>query len=103
MPWKLSLIKHYNNLSRYLLLLFKNELLVEHVAQDIFIYLWENRSEIEINVSLESYIYTAGRYKALNQLRNAKLQEAVKREKGLLRNTMKLLQTWPMKRKSWKN
>ncbi|MHC1775383.1 MAG: RNA polymerase sigma-70 factor [Lentimicrobium sp.] len=70
--------KHYNNLSRYLLLLFKNELLVEHIAQDIFIYLWENRSDIEINVSLESYIYTAGRYKALNQLRNAKLQEAVR-------------------------
>jgi RNA polymerase sigma-70 factor (family 1) len=70
--------KHYNNLSRYLLLLFKNELLVEHVAQDIFIYLWENRSDIEIHVSLESYIYSAGRYKALNQLRNARLQEAVR-------------------------
>ncbi len=70
--------KHYSNLSRYLQLLFKNELLVEHIAQDIFIYLWENRENIQIRSSLEAYIYTAGRYKALNQLRNAKLQESIR-------------------------
>ncbi|MCB9014971.1 MAG: RNA polymerase sigma-70 factor [Lentimicrobiaceae bacterium] len=70
--------KHYNNLSKYLQILFKNELLVEHIAQDIFIYLWENREQLQIRDSLESYIYTAGRYRALNQLRNAKLQEAVR-------------------------
>jgi RNA polymerase sigma-70 factor, ECF subfamily len=63
--------QHYGNLCRYLLLLFKNQLLVEHIAQDIFVYLWENRQSIEIKSSLESYLYSAGRYKALNQVRNA--------------------------------
>ncbi|MDY0102932.1 MAG: RNA polymerase sigma-70 factor [Lentimicrobium sp.] len=70
--------KHYSNLTRYLQLLFKNELLVEHIAQDIFIYLWENRENLQIKSSLEAYIYTAGRYKALNQLRNNKLQESIR-------------------------
>jgi len=63
--------QHYGNLCRYLLLLFKNQLLVEHIAQDIFVYLWENRQSIEIKSSLEAYLYSAGRYKALNQVRNA--------------------------------
>ncbi|HEX3007910.1 MAG TPA: RNA polymerase sigma-70 factor, partial [Bacteroidales bacterium] len=62
---------HYSNLCRYLLLLFKNQLLVENIAEDIFVYLWENRETIEIKTSLEAYLYSAGRYKALNQIRNA--------------------------------
>lgn len=68
---------HYSNLSKYLLLLFKNELLVENIAQDIFIYLWENRETLEIKTSLESYLYSAGRYKALNQIRNNHLHDAI--------------------------
>ena len=70
--------KHYSNLCLYLLLLFKNELLVEHIAQDIFIYIWEKRETLEIKTSLESYLYTAGRYKALNQLRDAKRRELIR-------------------------
>jgi len=68
---------HYSNLSRYLLLLFKNELLVDHIAQDIFIYIWENRESIEIKTSLESYLFSAGRYKALNQVRNNQLHDNI--------------------------
>jgi RNA polymerase sigma-70 factor (ECF subfamily) len=70
--------KHYSNLSRYLLLLFKNEILVDHIAQDIFVHLWENRETLEIKTSLESYIYTAGRFKALNQVRDAKIQNDIR-------------------------
>ncbi|MBN2611736.1 MAG: RNA polymerase sigma-70 factor [Bacteroidales bacterium] len=76
--------KYYGNLCRYLMVLFKNQLLVEHISQDIFIYLWENRKNLEINSSLESYLYTAGKYKALNQLRNLKRQEKIKERLGHL-------------------
>lgn len=72
--------KHYSSLCKYLFLLFKNQVVVEHIAQDIFIYLWENRSTIEINTSLEAYLYSAGRYKALNQIRNAKRHEKINGE-----------------------
>lgn len=44
--------RYYGDLCRYLLLIFKNQLLVEHVAHYIFIYLWENRNRLEINTSL---------------------------------------------------
>lgn len=67
--------RHYSNLYKYLLLIFKSQLLVDHIAQDIFIYLWENRKSIEIKTSLESYLYSAGRYQAINQLRNKKRHE----------------------------
>lgn len=69
--------KHYDNLCKYLLLLFKNQLLTENIAQDVFVYLWEKRETIEIQSSLESYLYTAGRYKALNQVRNSKKRESI--------------------------
>ena len=76
---------HYSNLCRYLLLLFKNQLQVENIAQDIFIYLWEKRETLEINTSLESYIYSAGRYKALNQIRNNKRQQVINEHLGIER------------------
>ena len=69
--------RHYSNLCKYLLLIFKSQLLVDHVAQDIFIHLWENRKKIEIKTSLESYLYSAGRYKAVNEFRNAKRHEKI--------------------------
>lgn len=69
--------RYYEDLCKYLLMLFRNEIVVEHIAQDIFIYLWENRRTIEIKSSLKSYLYSAGRYKALNQLRNKSKQEEI--------------------------
>src|ERR1035437_8982550 len=72
--------KNYADLCRYLLLLFKNQMLVEHIAQDIFVYIWENRKTIEIRKSIRAYLYTAGRYKALNEIRNIKRREIIKSE-----------------------
>jgi RNA polymerase sigma-70 factor, ECF subfamily len=72
--------RHYSDLCRYLVLLFKNQLLVENIAQDIFVYIWENRTTIEINKSIQSYLYTAGRYKALNEIRNTRRREVIRTE-----------------------
>lgn len=69
--------EHYANLCRYLLLLFKNQLLVEQIANDIFLYLWEHRKTLEIRISLETYLFTAGRYKALNKIRDTKRQQEI--------------------------
>lgn len=64
--------KYYTSLCRYLTLIFKNQIIVEHIVQDLFLYIWENRKKIEINTSLSSYLYTAARYKALNKIRDNK-------------------------------
>jgi RNA polymerase sigma-70 factor (ECF subfamily) len=69
--------RYYANLCKYLSLLFKNKVVVEHIAQDIFVYLWENRESLVIRESLETYIYTAGRFKAINQIRNKKNQDSI--------------------------
>ncbi len=77
--------RHYSDLCKYLVLIFKNELLVEHIAQDIFVYIWENRETISITKSIKSYLYAAGRYKALNEIRNAKRRDEIKTEIGYSR------------------
>jgi RNA polymerase sigma-70 factor, ECF subfamily len=69
--------RYFGDLNRYLCLLFKNEVMAENIAQDIFVYIWEQRHKLEIHSSLEAYLYTAGRYRALNQLRNEKLHKHV--------------------------
>ena len=69
--------RYYHPLKGYLFLLFKNESLAENIAQDIFVYLWENRSQIEIRTSVEAYLYSAGRYRGLNHLRNNKIHEII--------------------------
>jgi RNA polymerase sigma-70 factor (ECF subfamily) len=69
--------RYYSNLCRYLSLIFKNQIIAEHIVQDIFVYLWENRHNLEITSSLESYLHSAGRYKALNHIRNLKRREEI--------------------------
>lgn len=69
--------RYYTNLCRYLSLLFKNQIVAEHIVQDIFVYLWENRRTIEIVSSLESYLHSAGKYKALNHIRNIKRRDEI--------------------------
>ena len=74
---KILFNNYYSPLKSYLFLLFKNEVLAENIAQDIFVYLWENRHQIEIRTSFEAYLYTAGRYRGLNQIRDNKIHSAV--------------------------
>jgi RNA polymerase sigma-70 factor (family 1) len=69
--------QHYTNLCRYLSLLFKNQVPVEQIADDIFIYIWEHRESLEIKTSLESYLYAAGKYKALNKIRDTRRREEI--------------------------
>lgn len=46
------------------------------VVQDVFVWLWEHRKQLEINV-LKSYILTAVKFKMLNVIRQGKMKEAV--------------------------
>lgn len=75
--------RHYANLCRYLLVLFRNPVMAEQIANDVFIYLWENRQSIEIKSSLESYLFAAGRYKTLNKIRDSKRQKEISHQLSL--------------------
>ncbi len=58
-------------LSRFAYTITDSYDMAEDVADDIFIWLWENRLEIRIQGSVKSYLYRAARNRALNSKRNS--------------------------------
>jgi len=73
----LELLFHrfYNDLCRYLIIFLKDENVAKNIVQDLFMYLWESRENINFNKSLESYLYQACRFNALIYLRNENRHE----------------------------
>lgn len=47
----------------------KDEKICEEIVQDIFIGIWKNRKNLEIKVSLESYLFSSVRYQVFSQIR----------------------------------
>jgi RNA polymerase sigma-70 factor (ECF subfamily) len=45
---------------------------VEELALDLFMHIWENRQTLQIQVSLKSYLFQAARNRCLNELRKQK-------------------------------
>ncbi|WP_461531948.1 RNA polymerase sigma factor [Sinomicrobium sp.] len=62
--WKPLFISSYN--------LLKDKEICEEIIQDVFIDLWNNRRELEIRVSLKSYLYACVRYKVFAEFRKNK-------------------------------
>ncbi|MEO9571552.1 MAG: RNA polymerase sigma-70 factor [Polaribacter sp.] len=63
--WKLLYISAYN--------LLKDKEVCEEIIQDIFIDVWNKRIDIEIKVSLKSYLYACVRYKVFAEFRKNKV------------------------------
>ncbi|MBN8854867.1 MAG: hypothetical protein BGO55_19800 [Sphingobacteriales bacterium 50-39] len=40
------------------------------IIQDLFVYLWDERQNININISLRSYLFTAVRYRIIDHIRH---------------------------------
>lgn len=60
---------YYPQLLRYGMSIVRNETVAEEIAQEIFMYLWEKRKEIELKSALKSYLLTSVRYKAINYIK----------------------------------
>lgn len=65
MYWKVLYISSYN--------LLKNKEVCEEIIQDVFIDLWNKKKELEIKVSLKSYLYACVRYKVFAEFRKNKI------------------------------
>lgn len=76
---------NYAKLCKYLLMLFKNQSIIDNIAQDVFLYIWENREDIIIKTSIQAYLFSAGRYKAINHIRNIKSHSEI--EKNIYKQT----------------
>lgn len=62
--------KYYAALCDYVLIYMDTKSEAEDVVQDIFVYLWKNRTSIHLQESIKSYLYAMVRNRALNLLKH---------------------------------
>lgn len=74
--------KHYQALCNYACGILKDMDDAEEMVQGMFLKLWEQREEIEITVSLKSYLYRAVHNTCLNRLKHLKVQEVYRQHVG---------------------
>ena len=72
-----SVFKHlfetyFTPLCRFVHVYISEKAIVEELVLDIFVYIWENRDKIQIQISLKAYLFQAARNRALNALRQEK-------------------------------
>ena len=75
----------YKRLVGYAYQFIKDKDQCEELVQDAFYHIWAKRAEIEINSSVQAYLFSAVRNKALNEIAHQKVvqlhrQEAVEDE-----------------------
>ncbi len=75
---------HFENICRFLNFYSRDEYLIQEVVQDVFVKLWEDRDNLEIQY-IKTYLYNAARNKILNEIRdhsnrNMLLEQWAKRE-----------------------
>lgn len=62
----------FTPLCRFMHLYISEKTVVEELALDLFMHIWENRQTLQIQVSLKSYLFQAARNRCLNELRKQK-------------------------------
>ena len=61
---------YYTDLTRFALRHVVDSMVAEEIVQDIFIYLWEKRSSLNIETSIEAYLYRSVKNKCINYLKS---------------------------------
>ncbi len=67
--------KYYQSLCNYANSILKEMDESEEIVQQLFLNIWEKRSELEINISLKSYLYRAVHNHCLNRIKHLKVRE----------------------------
>jgi RNA polymerase sigma-70 factor, ECF subfamily len=72
-----ELFDHYGKrLFRFSMGYLKSELDAEEVVQEVFIKIWNNREELSVQKSFESYLFTIAKNGILNTIRKSKSEQA---------------------------
>lgn len=69
--------KYYVDLCNFVHVYVNDKNLSEEIVQDIFVYFWENKEKIQIQVSVKSYLFSASKRQSLNLLRNNKNRKRI--------------------------
>jgi len=67
--------KYYQSLCNYANSILKEMEEAEEVVQNLFLSIWEKRNDLEINISLKSYLYRAVHNHCLNRIKHLKVRE----------------------------
>ncbi len=67
--------RHWENMYKAAFLLLKDSNASKDVVQDIFIWLWQKRDQLEIQ-SLPAYLKVAVKFKVANYIRSANIRES---------------------------
>lgn len=64
--------KYYSDLCNFVNQYINNPEMAEELVQDVFVYLWEKRTDISLHTSVKPYLYLASKNKSLNYLRDSR-------------------------------
>ncbi|CAH0994569.1 RNA polymerase sigma-H factor [Emticicia aquatica] len=67
--------KYYQSLCNYANSILKEMDESEEIVQHLFLSIWEKRSDLEISISLKSYLYRAVHNHCLNRIKHLKIRE----------------------------
>ncbi len=61
--------RYYQELYRFAYSYLRDQVPAEEMAQEVFLYMWEKREQIEIKTTLKTYLYSAVKNKCLNYIK----------------------------------
>jgi len=61
--------KYYQELYRFAYTYLRDQVPAEEMAQEVFLYIWEKRGQIEIKTTLKTYLYSGAKNKCLNYIK----------------------------------
>lgn len=68
--FKMLFDEHYIPLCRYSLKFVRQPEVSEEIVQDVFVYIWNKRNEINIHTSAKAYLYKSVKNKSLDYLKS---------------------------------
>jgi len=73
---------YYAPLCRYAYSYINEMPAAEEIVQDLFYFLWKDRSQIQIRLSVKSYLYQAVRNRAFHYLKHQQVKESYREKMG---------------------
>ena len=66
---------YYASICRFIFSYIKDTDSSEEIAQDLFIYFWENAPQMDIKTSLKAYLFTSAKNFSLNYIKKSKTRQ----------------------------
>ncbi len=67
---------HFKRLFAYAITIVKEEMAAEEMVQNVFFKIWEKKGKVDIQTSVEAYLYRSVYHESLNYLKHKKVKAA---------------------------